>query len=59
MITGDKSEFNLAKKMIETAGIKAVNFAGQLNIKELGALIKRCRLYISNDTGPMHLAAIL
>ena len=59
VVTGAKNEFGLAKKIIETSNIKAVNFAGQFNIKELGALIKRCHLYISNDTGPMHMAAIL
>ncbi len=28
-------------------------------LKQLGALLKRCSLVVSNDAGPMHLAAIL
>ena len=28
-------------------------------LKQLGALVKRCSLVVSNDAGPMHLAAIL
>jgi heptosyltransferase-3 len=29
------------------------------SLKQLGALLKRCSLLVSNDAGPMHLAAIL
>ncbi len=42
-----------------TAAMKesAYVLAGKTSIPQLAALIKRCRLYISNDTGPMHIAA--
>lgn len=33
-----------------------VNVAGQTSLMELCGLIKFCRLLLSNDTGPMHLA---
>lgn len=59
VITGGKKEVNLAKRLVKMANAKIINFAGRLSIKELGVLIKRCNLYISNDTGPMHIAAIL
>lgn len=59
MLTGDESESDLAKKLIEIANLKMINLCGKSTIKELGALIKRCNLYISNDTGPMHIAAII
>ena len=35
----------------------AINAAGRLSIGELAALLKRCRLLISNDSGPVHVAA--
>ena len=35
----------------------AVNFAGVLTVAELAALLRRCRLLISNDSGPVHVAA--
>lgn len=35
----------------------ALNFAGRLSVGELAALLKRCRLLISNDSGPVHVAA--
>jgi heptosyltransferase-2 len=33
--------------------------AGATEVAELMALIRRCRLFITNDSGPMHLAAAL
>jgi len=59
VITGGEDEVGLADKLIKMTRPKAINLAGQLKIRELGALIKRCNLYISNDTGPIHIAAIL
>lgn len=35
----------------------AVSIADRLDILELSALLRKCRMMISNDSGPMHLAA--
>ena len=34
-----------------------LNLAGRLSVGELAALLRRCRLLISNDSGPVHVAA--
>ena len=36
---------------------KAVNLAGKTSLKELFYIISKCKIFISNDTGPMHIAA--
>jgi len=35
----------------------ALNLAGQTNLKELAYFYSRCKLLITTDTGPMHMAA--
>ncbi|MFH0948847.1 MAG: glycosyltransferase family 9 protein [Elusimicrobiota bacterium] len=49
---------------IETAGIvenrmteKAINISGKTTLKQLVVLIKRCCVFVTNDSGPMHIAA--
>lgn len=38
---------------------RCVNFAGRTTLPELIAVLRRCELLVTNDTGPMHLAAAL
>lgn len=38
---------------------KVLNMAGRTNIKELIALLERCVIFISNDSGPLHIAEAL
>lgn len=35
----------------------AINLAGKTSLSQLAALLKRCRLLISNDSGPVHIAS--
>lgn len=36
---------------------KKVSIAKDINLKQLGDLIKKCKVFITNDAGPMHIAA--
>jgi heptosyltransferase-2 len=36
-----------------------VNLAGKTSLRQLMALLKTCRLLLTNDSGPMHVAAAL
>jgi heptosyltransferase-2 len=38
---------------------KVIDLRGKLDISELGALLKRTTLFISNDSGPVHIASSL
>jgi heptosyltransferase-1 len=44
---------------IKTALPEAVDLAGKTSLPELAELIRRARLCVTNDSGPMHLAAAL
>lgn len=57
IITGSKAESNLCKKFEVDKSV--INLSGDLNISLLIALINRSDIFISNSTGPMHIAAAL
>lgn len=38
---------------------RVLNLAGRTTLRELMALLKSCRVVLTNDSGPMHLAAAL
>jgi heptosyltransferase-2 len=43
----------------QDAGSTFLNLAGKTSLRELMALLKICRVLLTNDTGPMHVAAAL
>lgn len=53
---GDAKEKTQAETIVTRVGSGAM-LAPPTTLPELGALIARARLFIGNDTGPMHLAA--
>ncbi|MDY0117089.1 MAG: lipopolysaccharide heptosyltransferase II [Sulfurimonadaceae bacterium] len=61
MIFGGPNEIEMAgdiEKALMTCGvINYTNMAGKTTIEELCALIGGCALFITNDSGPMHVAA--
>lgn len=56
MIFGGPGETAIAAD-IERDLEGAVNVAGKTSVREMMALIKRCNFFITNDSGPMHVAA--
>lgn len=57
ILTGDNNERELCEQLKVTSDI--INLAGKLSLKELIALIDNCSIFISNSTGPLHIAAAL
>ena len=57
IITGSSAESNLCKEFEINKSV--INLSGELNISLLIALINKSDIFISNSTGPMHIAAAL
>ena len=56
-ILGAKGEEQLGQAIAKEIRTRTVVCSGQTTVRELMALVKRCQLFLTNDTGPMHVAA--
>ena len=59
LLFGSKEEKPIVDEIKREMEEKAINLAGQTTLRELIALISSCRLFLSNDSGPMHIASAL
>jgi len=62
LIFGGKNDAPLAGQIesaIRHSSFVIRNVSGQTSLRELMALLKLCRVLLTNDTGPMHVAAAL
>ena len=56
IIFGGLEDREKGNRLIEKLG-RGANAAGILNIRQAAAALSKCRIYLGNDTGTMHLAA--
>ena len=59
VFTAAPDETHFIDEIVERMTSQAVNLAGKLSLKELGALTARAKLFIGVDSMPMHLAAAM
>lgn len=62
LILGGKGDAVIADQIesaLRAPNSALVNLAGQTSLRELCAVTKLCRVLLTNDTGPMHIAAAL
>jgi heptosyltransferase-2 len=57
LVLAGSDQAYLGEQLQQDLGGAVINMAGRTTIRQAAALLKRCQLYIGNDSGPMHLAA--
>ncbi len=56
---GDTTQVDLVKEICLNLPKRVINLAGYTTIRELACLIRDCDVVVTNDSGPMHIAAAL
>jgi ADP-heptose:LPS heptosyltransferase len=56
LIISSASEQTLAQTLADQIGAPALVTGGRYNLLQVAALLSQCRLFVGNDSGPLHLA---
>jgi len=59
LLTGSKTDQHILDKIIPLLKTPPILSPENTTVKQLSAIIGHCNLFISNDTGPMHLAVAM
>ena len=59
LIFGGPNEGELVNHIAHLMTAQATTFAANIPIRHFAALVEACNLFITNDTGPMHIAAAM
>jgi heptosyltransferase-2 len=59
LVFGGAEARELCQELARVAPGNTLNLAGRTSLRQLMALLKLCRVLLTNDSGPMHLAAAL
>lgn len=59
VVISSRSDAAIAKEVVDCSDGRAVSIAGKTGLKELIPVIGKAVCFITNDTGPMHVAAAL
>jgi lipopolysaccharide heptosyltransferase II len=59
VLTGTKDDLHIVDEVTSASSSKPVSAAGRTGIPELASLIKRCSVYITPDSAPMHIASAM
>ena len=59
IVIGSRVDSRIAEQVVSSSGGKALSLAGETNLGELIEIMRDARVVITNDSGPMHIAAAL
>lgn len=57
LIVGGEDDVPLAEELLKITNLSLINLTGKLNLLQLGAVLKKCDVMVTGDTGPMHIAS--
>jgi heptosyltransferase-2 len=57
VVVGGDHEKPLGEELQRKLGETVINIVGKTTLRQTGVVLRRCQLYVGNDSGPMHLAA--
>jgi hypothetical protein len=57
VIFGGRDDVERVSKIVAMMKRKPINLSGKTTLQELASMLPLCRLFISNDSGPVHIAA--
>jgi len=56
LLFGKEEERPIVYEILRHVGAKGIDLTGKTNLLQLAALLERCKLLVTNDTGTMHVA---
>ena len=59
VVISSPADERIAQEVVRASQGRAISLAGRTTLEELFALIRPARFFITNDTGPMHIAVAL
>jgi heptosyltransferase-2 len=59
LVVGGRGDRADASRVLAAAGDSGIDAVGSTTVRQMGALMERCRVFVGNDSGPMHVAAAL
>jgi lipopolysaccharide heptosyltransferase II len=59
VVVGSKGDESIADEVVALSKGKAMSLAGKTTLKELIEIIRGAQFFVSNDSGPLHIAAAL
>ena len=59
LFVGGPGDEEMGKKLAHSIGASAIDLTGKMTLRQMAAVIKRCRVYVGNDSGPTHVAAAM
>ncbi len=59
VVTGSKEETDIVREFKGLTRAKIVNAVGKTTLTQLAALIKKCRVFVTSDSAPMHISSAM